>query len=251
MSLQESPLDEELWSNRLADVLIDAASSKVPLTVTWLNHYSALQARKSRLDYSEFDLVGIDGILLRRIAATTSFPRTSADLVLPLVLAKSASLRIGFLGGTPSQAHMAAATIRSQLLADTNELVYIRDGYGALPSSTELEADAGPLDLLILGLGAPKQDEYALALSKGDNRPNLIVTCGGWLDQVSHPAYYPDWAYKLQLNWAVRLTREPARLWKRYTIDAARAISSRSNTKDWMSRLPGIEEYEQKLLESV
>lgn len=241
---------EEYWSDLLADEIVEYAKAKAGIKITWLNHYSALQARNSLMDYSEFDLIGIDGILLRRLAATTEFPRTSADLVMPRVLERDASLRIGIIGGQQAEVDAAAETLRGSLLSDSNELVYVRNGYGDLPTADEIMAKAGQLDLLVVGLGAPKQDEYALTIANSDARPHVILTCGGWLDQVSQSNYYPDWAYKYHMNWAIRLVREPSRLWRRYTLDVARAVSSRANTQDWLSGLPGITMY-QKLLSNA
>ena len=75
----------------------------------------------------------------------------------------------------------------------------------------------------MVGLGAPLQDQYALQLADAGLRGALVATCGGWLDQVTTPDYYPRFAYHAKLNWAVRLVREPRRLWRRYTVDAVRA----------------------------
>jgi hypothetical protein len=33
----------------------------------------------------------------------------------------------------------------------------------------------------------------------------------------------------LRLNWLVRLAREPRRLWRRYTVDAVRAVRARAD----------------------
>jgi hypothetical protein len=36
------------------------------------------------------------------------------------------------------------------------------------------------------------------------------------------------------LNWLVRLAREPRRLWRRYTIDAVRALRSRAELAEYV-----------------
>jgi exopolysaccharide biosynthesis WecB/TagA/CpsF family protein len=81
-------------------------------------------------------------------------------------------------------------------------------------------------DFIILGLGARKQEQVAIAIAREIKIQNsvLIATCGGWLDQLVVPNYYPRWAYPLKLNWLVRLVREPKRLWRRYSVDVARIL---------------------------
>ena len=79
---------------------------------------------------------------------------------------------------------------------------------------------------------APLQDHYALAATSPGV---LVVTCGGWLDQFAGgEPYYPAWAYPLRLNWLVRLAREPRRLWRRYTIEAIRAVRARADLIDYV-----------------
>jgi hypothetical protein len=41
----------------------------------------------------------------------------------------------------------------------------------------------------------------------------------------------------LRLNWLVRLAREPKRLWRRYTIDAVRALRARAKLVDYVTGL--------------
>ena len=93
------------------------------------------------------------------------------------------------------------------------------------PASTlRGELQRAGAELVVVGLGAPLQDFYALELRAPGM---LVVTCGGWLDQFCAVSYYPSWAYPLRLNWLVRLAREPRRLWRRYSVDALRALRAR------------------------
>lgn len=221
---------------------MDSTKRSAPLTLTWLNHYTAQTGLASGLDYSQFNLIGVDGLLLRGLLADNGLPRTSADVVLPLVLAQDAGLRIGIIGSTSDGLQSALSALDSTL-HPSNSIAYARHGYGRLPSAADLFSQSGPLDILILGLGAPKQDAYAIELAGETCRPTVILTCGGWLDQVSNPAYYPTWAYQLKLNWLIRMAREPRRLWRRYTIDAASACRNRREIRSWASELTGLKTY--------
>ena len=66
------------------------------------------------------------------------------------------------------------------------------------------------------------------------------LSCGGFLDQVLRPGYYPAWAYPLRLNWLIRLAREPRRLWRRYTVDAVLAVVRSFAWRRVMRTVPGV-----------
>jgi UDP-N-acetyl-D-mannosaminuronic acid transferase (WecB/TagA/CpsF family) len=115
------------------------------------------------------------------------------------------------------------------------------DGYEDLPRGKRLQdlvRDIQP-DMLLVGLGAGLQEQVLLEAASAMGR-GYALTCGGFLDQVIQDGYYPGWAYPLRLNWLVRLAREPRRLWRRYTVEALRALSSRSDWRSAMDRIPGV-----------
>lgn len=193
--------------------------------VTWLNHHSALLALRAGVPLDEFDYLGLDGIFLCRLVQS-AVPRTSADLLLPVLLGGQApGLRIALIGSTAE----TLRTVADKVSADYgHDVVLVRDGYAGLPEPAELRRAlvAAQAQVVIVGLGSPLQDRYALAL----RTPGLLVlTCGGWLDQFAGGTYYPAWAYPLRLNWLVRVAREPKRLWRRYTIDGVRALRARKD----------------------
>jgi beta-1,4-glucosyltransferase len=80
--------------------------------------------------------------------------------------------------------------------------------------------------------------EAAEAMSRG-----YALTCGGFLDQALQVNYYPAWAYPLRLNWLVRVLREPRRLWRRYTVDAVRAVAARAELRQGMRDVPGADRH--------
>jgi exopolysaccharide biosynthesis WecB/TagA/CpsF family protein len=206
-----------------ARALLAKVEAGVGGTVTWLNHFSALQSLHGGVPLEQFDHLGVDGILLCRLLGVPT-PRTSADLVLPELFALSGPLRIALIGSTRETLHAVATKIHAQY---GHRVVLVRDGYAGLPTAADLrnQLRAARVQVAVVGLGAPLQDHYALAAASPDV---LVVTCGGWLDQFGGDSYYPAWAYPLRLNWLVRLAREPKRLWRRYTVDAIRALRSRA-----------------------
>ena len=220
---------QQLPAATLANTLLSSLTRPTGGVVTWLNHYTALQSVQAGTPIEQFDYLGLDGILLCRLVRSGA-ARTSADLVLPLLLEAAAPLRVALVGSTPETLAQVAAKIEAEY---GHSVVLVRDGYAGLPTPEELrrELRAARAQVAIVGLGAPLQDRYALALRS----PRMLVaTCGGWLDQFAGGTYYPAWAYPLKLNWLVRLAREPKRLWRRYSVDAVRALRARHQLTDYV-----------------
>jgi exopolysaccharide biosynthesis WecB/TagA/CpsF family protein len=223
---------EDPPERRFARTLIERVDTGIGGTVTWLNHCSAMQSLHGGVPLQQFDYLGLDGIFLCRLVGSQT-PRTSADLVLPLVLEHHVPLRIALIGSTPDTLRAVAAKIEEGY---GHRVVFVRDGYDGLPEPAELRRQlrAARVELAVVGLGAPLQDHYSLAVASPGV---LVVTCGGWLDQFVGDAYYPAWAYPLRLNWLVRLAREPKRLWRRYSLEALRALRSRARLVHYVTVL--------------
>jgi exopolysaccharide biosynthesis WecB/TagA/CpsF family protein len=234
-SVRDQPTGEPVVDvGPFVDVLTDVLRDGSGGVLTWLNHYTALQALEARVPLDEFDFMGLDGILLSWIVKAGVI-RTSADLLLPLLFERSAGLRIALIGSNAETLAVTSEKIESQY---GHQVVLAVDGFSGLPPAEEMRRrlrSAG-VHLAIVGLGAPRQDLYALALRS----PGMMVaTCGGWMDQFAGGDYYPSWAYPLKLNWLVRLCREPRRLWRRYSIDAVRAVRASRELTDYVLGVGG------------
>lgn len=212
-----------------------------PTTVTWFNHYSVRRAIRADVALCSFDLIAIDGLLLMAILRQPAAARSSADLVLPQLLPKLHNAKVGVIGATPKRLQQAVPVIRS-LLSDSACLALAIDGF--TPRNEWMAAlSEQPLDLLIIGTGAPLQDIMATQVAESAPRPCVVLTCGGWIDQVADPDYYPIWAYRLRLNWLVRLAREPRRLWRRYSIEAAQAVAGAARIRAYLRTGRGFASY--------
>ncbi|MEM1159308.1 MAG: WecB/TagA/CpsF family glycosyltransferase [Pseudomonadota bacterium] len=79
--------------------------------------------------------------------------------------------------------------------------------------------------ILVLCMGMPRQELLAGKLAESlaaatDAAGGLIVCGGGWADfHSNHKQRAPLWVQRLRLEWLHRLSREPGRLGKRYTVD--------------------------------
>jgi exopolysaccharide biosynthesis WecB/TagA/CpsF family protein len=192
--------------------------------VTWLNHSSLLANRTNMHILAAFDVVGIDGMFLK-IVSGFGGERTSADLVIPQLLIQR-SFKVLLVGGAPALSNLRLERFETDF--PLSVVCGCIDGFGnnVFEQVINVLQNEAP-DLVIIGMGAPKQDELAIRLKHALD-PSLglvILTCGGWLDQLITDNYYPGWAYPLRLNWLVRLLREPRRLWRRYTLEALRILT--------------------------
>ena len=231
---QEAVLPEATWSDNFAAMLAADIDARRGGALTWFNHYTAQRSIDAGVDISRLSYMGVDGLLLRRLVAPT-VPRTSADLVLPRVLARlRPGARIALVGSTAE--NLRAASTLIEALPSAPQVVYARNGYAGLasPKAAARDLRARDAELVVVGLGAPLQDQYAVQLLDAGLQNALVATCGGWFDQLTTPDYYPRFAYHAKLNWAVRLIREPGRLWRRYTFDAVRAGRRRAELRDYL-----------------
>lgn len=74
-------------------------------------------------------------------------------------------------------------------------------------------------DIIVLGMGMPKQEALAAELRRQLQHPCLIV-CGGAIIDFMGDRFEraPVWMRRCGLEWLFRLIREPKRLFKRYVI---------------------------------
>ena len=74
-------------------------------------------------------------------------------------------------------------------------------------------------DILHVSVPTPMQQTWVWQVAGRLDVP-VIITGGSYLDHLAERVYwYPGWVNKMRLGWAYRLTREPGRLWKRYSLD--------------------------------
>lgn len=83
----------------------------------------------------------------------------------------------------------------------------------------------GPIDVLWVGLGTPKQQIWAYH-ARRYGVAKVIVTVGAAFDFLSKSKRQaPAWMGPLGLEWVFRLAVEPRRLWRRYLVGNPRFIS--------------------------
>lgn len=169
------------------------------------------------------DLVTPDGMplvwSLRALGVPGATRVYGPDLTLELChRAGLEGIPVGFYGGSPKVVRKLAARL-------TERFPELRIAYAYSPPFRRLtdQEDAAVVDaiassevrVLFVGLGAPKQDEWA-AEHQG-RVPAVMVGVGAAFDFLAgDKRQAPRWMQNAGLEWVFRLSTEPKRLWRRY-----------------------------------
>jgi N-acetylglucosaminyldiphosphoundecaprenol N-acetyl-beta-D-mannosaminyltransferase len=180
-----------------------------------------------RAAYADASLVLADGapiVFASRLLGQGLPERVAgSDLVPRILMAAQPSLRVYLLGAAPGVADHAAANIRRQW-----PQVEIVGSYSP-PSGFEHDsgendrilrhiAEVAP-DLLIIGLGAPKQELW-VHRHRHELRAKVAICAGATIDFLAgHRRRSPIWMRRIGLEWIHRLIGEPRRLAGRYARD--------------------------------
>jgi len=213
------------------ETALDAAFATIahnrPTLTTFINPHSFHLARRDPeyLDaLTKFNIVLPDGIGVvwgLRLLTSISTSRVSFDstsLALPLLhRASRERLNVMLIGGRRGVSDNACR----QLTAAVPELRIsaVMDGFCEFPRYEAAVRLANP-DIIICGMGAPRQEKLLMHLAQAKAFQGLGYTCGGYFDQLQKSIdYYPNLFTALNLRWFYRLIREPRRLARRYFIE--------------------------------
>ena len=187
---------------------------------------SSLLNRRIRQVYQEADLRGVDGmpfVYLARLFRNTHTDQLCAPAMI-LECAKEASkhgYKFFLYGGWPG-----APEAISVFLTTVNPELKIVGTYSPPFRSLTPEEDtevmrmitASGANLVWVGLGSPKQDTWIM--QHRDRLPGcILIASGATFDfYAGLVRRAPMWMTKGGLEWLYRLSQDPIRLWKRYTI---------------------------------
>ncbi|HEX8735223.1 MAG TPA: WecB/TagA/CpsF family glycosyltransferase [Pyrinomonadaceae bacterium] len=146
--------------------------------------------------------------------------RANDLMILLCEYAAKNSLSVGFYGG--KQQVIDAIKERAK-----KELPNLQIAYAFSPpfrpltdeedASVTAEINRAKPDILFMGLGCPKQENWMAAHK--DKIKAVMLGVGASFDfYAGNVKESPEWLGKLGLEWLYRLTQEPKRLWKRYLI---------------------------------
>jgi N-acetylglucosaminyldiphosphoundecaprenol N-acetyl-beta-D-mannosaminyltransferase len=181
-----------------------------------------------RAAYQDASLVLADGTPLVWAARLLKQPLpervAGSDLVPQLFASAKTPLRVYLLGAEPGVAERAAVQIAHQwpnvcVVGTNSPPIGFENDDAENDRICRAIADVSP-DLLIVGLGAPKQETWAHR-HHHQLQVKVIVCAGATIDFLAgHRRRSPVWMRRVGLEWLHRLGSEPRRLARRYARDA-------------------------------
>ncbi len=154
---------------------------------------------------------------------------SGSDLVVPLLRRAAASgWRVYLLGGGSGVAEEAArrASERLGVRVVGADAARIRlDGIDEETPATLQRIAAARPELLLVGLGAPKQELW-IHRHRARLAPAVAIGVGASLDFLAGRARRaPAWLSRAGIEWLWRLLHEPRRLWRRYLVQDPRFVA--------------------------
>ncbi|WP_440054175.1 WecB/TagA/CpsF family glycosyltransferase [Pseudoalteromonas sp. T1lg65] len=183
------------------------------IAVTFVNPFSySLLSKNARL-LSGLDVVFSDGSLHTKLHNTfnhNKIQRLSFDFssiaVDVLKFANETGKSIAFIGAKPGLVDTAVKNYQS-MFPNLN-VVYQHHGYlnsSELKQQVVAELNIKQPEIIVCGMGTPRQDEFIVELKSELKTPALLFTCGGFIEQSAIKAdYYHPLIKKLGLRWLQR-----------------------------------------------
>ncbi|MEM9397241.1 MAG: WecB/TagA/CpsF family glycosyltransferase [Pseudomonadota bacterium] len=178
------------------------------------------------------DLVTADGfpiIWLSRLLGRPLPERVCGSDMVPAIAEQAAreGLSLFLLGGAEGVAAKAAATLVAKnpnLKIAGTAAPFVNTSGAALATAAEdderllAEIHASEADILLVGLGNPKQELW-FNRNRSQLKTPVSIGVGGTFEFITGDTRRaPALWRKLNLEWVYRITQDPARLWKRYAV---------------------------------
>ncbi|HEV2451526.1 MAG TPA: WecB/TagA/CpsF family glycosyltransferase [Streptosporangiaceae bacterium] len=226
-----------LSDEEFVDAVAQAVQTRSRLTVSFINPDYVLRGHKTpglveKMNW--FDIVLPDGwgiVLGGRWLGLPVPDRQGNDDICPKVFTRSAergmsNFLFGCNEGIPEQAAAnLTATFRGLPIAGTLHGYWdVTRGHPGRYDESDVDMmvetiNASNAGILHVSIPTPMQQNWVTEVAGRLNVP-VIITGGSYLDHLAERVYwYPAWINKTRLGWAYRLSREPGRLWKRYSLD--------------------------------
>lgn len=180
--------------------------------ITCLNPYYMVKLKEESYElYNEFDYICSDGmgpIKLNRLCGKPKSIRLSFDLssmagpVFNHIIRFKKKLYI--LGAKPNEIEKSVKTISRNF--KELQIAGYHHGYISNDKITIInEILNSRANVVIIGMGAPLQDEIAVLLKKS-NFIGTIYTCGGFIHQTTNKIIsFPKWTNTFGLRWLYRI----------------------------------------------
>ena len=194
-----------------------------------VDHIVKLESDKEFQEvYKEADLILTDGMPLIWISKLKKNPikeKVSGSDLFPEVckLAAYKGYKVFLLGAAEGVAAKAAENLKEKYRG-LNVVGTYSPSYGFEKKEHEIQEiikminEVKP-DILVVGLGAPKQEKFLYNYRKQLNVP-ISLAIGASIDfEAGNIERAPEWMQHSGLEWFYRLCKEPKRMFKRYLVD--------------------------------
>jgi len=214
-------------------LLESLAHPKEPTVLAFVNAHAMNSAAVSRKFFEALisaDIVLRDGIgmaiLLRLLNQPPGLNLNGTDLI-PKILRLYAGRQIALFGTQDPYLRRAREKVMKQLAPGC--AVLTTHGFLETEDYVRLAAKHKP-DVIVLGMGMPRQEEVACVLRNAVGYPCLVICGGAIIDFMGgKTSRAPAWMRRTGLEWFYRLALEPKRLFHRYVVGnpvfLARALS--------------------------
>ena len=201
--------------------LIDTLSKTGVTTVLGFANAHAMNLVAANTDYHDSllaaDVLLRDGsgmaILFRRLGLEPGLNMNGTDFI-PKLLAAFKGRRVAFWG--TEEPFLTNAVQHCEAVFAVN-VVSAHHGFAPVEAYINLARQFQP-ELVVLGMGMPKQEAVAAKLA-ASGVPCLIVCGGAILDFLGGKVTRaPQWVRRLGCEWMFRLISEPKRLFRRYVM---------------------------------
>lgn len=205
--------------NDIDSLLVQLVASNDPVVLGFLNAHGF----NTLLDIPSFfdsikcmDVVLRDGIgleILLRMQGKEAGKNMNGTDFIPALLERYRGKRIAILATKDPYLSETKCILEKNLTVD---VIVAEDGFH--PDEYYLKKLSGnPVDIILLGMGMPKQERVACKLKRELDYPVLIVCGGAIIDFLSGRfRRAPAWVRKIGMEWFYRFIHEPRRLFKRY-----------------------------------
>lgn len=195
--------------------------------ITFLNPVSFFAMGPDHSMLREFDFAFSDGILFSSLAKLLgkSSVRLSFDFssIAGVVFdfARNKQLRVTVVGGVSTEAVAFRKYIEKRF---PGVWIQVFDGFSASEECSAMNVEIREFcpDILIVGMGAGRQERYILELRAEGLSNCICFTCGGFISQTaSRGDYYSPFVKVFGLRWVQRAILHPhvrRRLFREYPI---------------------------------
>lgn len=194
-----------------------------------VDHIVKLETDKELQDvYKDADLILTDGkplIWISKFYKTPIKEKISGSDLFPLLceMATEKGYNMFFLGAGEGVAKKAAKNLTSKF-PNLNVVGTYSPPFGFEKDKKEIEkiismVNKANTQILIVGLGCPKQEKFIHKYRKELNVP-ISLGLGASIDfEAGNVKRAPKWMSDNGLEWLYRLSKEPKRMFKRYIVD--------------------------------